>query len=159
MAFLDQVRTKLADIIRPRPSGEGQAMDQLYNNPDGRNVRPRTWYQIVSAASGKLLGYSYVCADMREYQLVHPNEWVRDYDCPQCRDRFNLYKFAQIIDAEGKFKVPASEIEGILSKLPVRPRLDGSRTPTVIDTWSEGGDGSIGWEGAPPQSEMKGGWR
>jgi len=159
MAFLEKVRTQLADIIRPRQSGEGQVVDQLYNNPEGRNLRPRTWYQIASATSGKLLGYSYVCACVRESQLVYPNEWTRDYECAQCHDHFNLYKFAQIVDAAGKFKVSASEIEGILSKLPVRPRLDGSRTPSVIDTWSEAGDGSVGWEGAPPPSEMKGGWR
>ena len=156
MAFLEKVRTTLADIIRPRQSGEGQAMDQLYNNPEGRNLRPRTWYQIVSAASGKLLGYSYVCACVRESQLPHPNEWLRDYECPQCHDRFNLYKQTGITDAEGKFKVAASEIEAVLSKLPVRPRIDGSAAPRFVDTWDGADDGS-GWSGKAPQGS-NGSW-
>jgi hypothetical protein len=158
MAFLDRIKNNVVEFLRPgtrQESGELKALREMYDNPAQGSLRPSTWYQIVSATSGKLVGYSYVCNDSREYQLTHPNEWVRDYECPACRAKFNLYKQAGIIDAEGNFKVPAGEIERILSKLPVRPRLDGTRTPSVIDTW--GGNDGDSWQGKAPLGS-DGGW-
>jgi hypothetical protein len=158
MAFLNRVKDNIVEFLRPgtvQESGELKALRQLYDNPAQGSLLPNKWYQIVSAASGKLLGYSYVCLDSQEHQLVHPNEWARDYECPQCHARFNLYKQTGICDAEGTFKVPASEIEKVLSKLPVRPRLDGGRTPSIIDTWS--GDDGNKWQGNAPLGS-DGGW-
>ena len=150
MAFLDRVKDNIIEFLRPgsvQESGELKALRQLYDNPAQGNLLPNRWYQLVNT-NGKLLGYSYVCNDLCEYQLPHPNEWLRDYECPQCRARFNLYKQMGICDAEGNFKVPAAEIERILSKLPIRPRLD-ARTPSVIDTWA-GRDDSGDWSAKAP---------
>jgi hypothetical protein len=151
MAFLDRVKDNFIEFLRPgtqQESGELKALRQLYDNPMAGNLRANQWYQLVNT-SGILLGYSYVCNDLCEFQLPHPNEWLRDYECPQCRAKFNLYKQAGIIDAEGNFKVSAGEIERILSKLPVRPRMDGSRTPNFIDTWKDD-SADVGYEAHIP---------
>ena len=153
MTFLDKVKTNIVEFLRPgtqNESGELATLRQLYDNTNAGGLRPNAWYQLVNGASGKLVGFSYVCNCMREFQLVHPHEWARDYSCPQCRCTFNLYKQKGITDAEGNFKVSASEIERILAGLPIRPRLDGNRAPSFVDTWAERGDGEVGYEPYTP---------
>jgi hypothetical protein len=153
MTFLDKVKDNIVEFLRPGVRGELAALRQLYDGANAGNLQPNTWYQVLNVASAKLVGFSFVCRCMREFQLPHPHEWIRDYNCSQCRTKFHLYKDNGIVDAEGNFKVRASDIERILGELPIRPRLDGARRPNYVDTW-DNSNSDVSYEPFTPSGLM-----
>ncbi len=132
MASLFETLKKAAvavfDPKRHEETGELEYLRQVYLQQND-NIRPRQWYRIVSE-SGNCVGFSYVCSCHAEHQLISAFEWMRDYHCQVCKDKFDLLKFVGITK-----DVPPAKWEQFFSKLPIRPRLTGLQRPRAIDTW------------------------
>lgn len=146
MGIIDGLRNAAANVIAPNRhmSGEQEYLKNVYLDVDGAsNPRCRSWSRIHSE-NGNCVGFSYVCSCGREFQLLSAFEWLRNYSCELCRDRFELLKAVGITQ-----ETPISKWESLLRTLPVRPRLDRAPRPHMRDTWSNN-SGEVTWEGEKP---------
>jgi hypothetical protein len=152
MSLLDGLKEAIVEVLRPgtrQALGERDALKQLYDSSNAKNILPNSWYRLYNQA-GSCVGFSFVCNCGVERQLISAYEWHRDYVCPQCKVKLDLLRFVGIKNADGEIKARPEEWETLLSKLPVRPRLAGGppRTP-FIDTW-DNSDSTVGYELSDP---------
>lgn len=158
MSLLGGLRNVLVEALRPgtrQESGELAALREMYDHRNTGNPRPNQWYRVHSQA-GLCVGYSYTCNCHQEFQLLSHLEYARDYECSLCHGKFNLFKDHKICDAEGNFKVRLPDIDKILLKLPIRPRLAGKPSaPPFIMVGDE--DYKIQWDGPTPA--VPDGWK
>jgi hypothetical protein len=148
MGILDGLKQTVVNALDPRRqmSGEQEYLKNVYLNVDGaNNPRCRSWSRI-HAENGNCVGFSYVCSCGREFQLLSAFEWLRTYECPLCKDRFDLLRAVGITQ-----ETPIAKWESMLHTLPVRPRLNQQPQPRMHDTWS-GNAGEVKWEGPEPAS-------
>jgi hypothetical protein len=148
MGILDGLKQAVVNALDPRrhESGEQEYVRNVYLNVDGNNnPRARSWSRIHSE-NGNCVGFSYTCSCGREFQLLSAFEWLRNYECPLCKDRFDLLRAVGITQ-----ETPIGKWEAMLRTLPVRPRLDRQSAPRVHDTWGDS-SGEAKWEGPKPAS-------
>ncbi len=151
-SLLDGIREALVEVLKPgtqQEAGELSALRQIYDPLNaGGGLLPNRWYRLHNT-NGNCTGFSFVCNCGQEWRLLSAFEWAREYACPQCHAKFDLYKFVGVTDAEGKFKVGPREVEAQLTKLPVRPGVTGRPNKNVMDTWDDGSEPTA-WEGKAP---------
>ncbi len=132
MGILDNLRTTAVTLLDPHYHeniAEAQAIKMAHSSQGG--ILANQWYRLYNA-NGNCVGFSFSCACRQEFQMLHALEWFRDYQCPQCKMKFELLK-AVGLTADS----PIKELESALAKLPIRPRAAGTPPrPRVIDTWA-----------------------
>lgn len=150
--FIDKGLQLLSPKYR-ETCGAAAVLQQMYDRANAAGgLVPGSYYGLYDSGTGNLKGISYVCAKCtQEYRMLSMFESFRQgLKCPVCKTDINVLKHVGAIDAEGKLKVTAQELEALLSRLPVRPASVGGSAPRAIDTWGDSNDSGVTWAGAAP---------
>jgi hypothetical protein len=138
LVLLDPDRDAKENELAQRRAADQRALGGLRN---------RQWYRLVN--NGSQSGFMFLCGCGREFRLLQPFEWFRDYACKQCGDEFKLLK-----DAGVPRGTDPQHFERYLAKLPVY-QIGGQdaqqRKSPHVNTWDDGNDGTVEWEGSEPR--------
>jgi hypothetical protein len=136
---------KLASALDPEykaKTTEANAIRLQHQSQGG--ILKNQWYRL-SNLSNNIVGLSFVCDCAREVQLLNLFEWLRDYECPQCKTKFSLLKALGLAP-----EASSAELAAKVATLPLRPRAAGAPpAPRMLDTWS-GKDEGVGYEQHDP---------
>ena len=145
MSLLNKARNVAIELLDPDYRAKTNEADAIRKSHQAQGgILKNQWYRL-SNLSNNIVGLSFVCDCAREVQLLNLFEWLRDYECPVCKTKFELLKAVGLSAAS-----PISDLAPAISKLPIRPRAAGEpRQPRVLDTWSALSDG-VGYEQHDP---------
>ena len=154
MSILDTLKRVAVNVFDPQRHAESQELaylQEVYYNKSG-NLRPGQWYRLLGE-TGNCTGFAHFCHCGQERKFMSAWEWFRPYECPQCKDKFELLKFVGIDPAT---TAPAQWKSICDAKLPPRPGVAGKQTPGAIDTWGNSDDTGIRWDGPADKSRDRG---
>jgi|HubBroStandDraft_5_1064220.scaffolds.fasta_scaffold17762_3 hypothetical protein len=140
---------KLATIFDPevrRNQSEAEEARARFKAQEEQHpgMRPSQWYRL-SNAGNNIVGLSFVCNCRKEVQFLNLFQWLVEYECPQCRVKYELLKAVGLTPDS-----PIKALSKAIATLPVRPRAAGEPPrPKFLDTWASSDDG-VGYERHDP---------
>lgn len=137
MSLLNKARNVAVAILDPNYHAKTAEADEIRQRHSAQGgILKNQWYRLANL-NNQIVGLSFVCDCRKEVQFLNLFEWLIDYECPQCRVRYELLKAIGLGPDS-----PISELAAAVATLPIRQRAAGApQPPRFLDTWSSSDDG------------------